>query len=348
MMTPSRSAAPLSRRMPWRTLLLVVALAAPAALDAAPGRDYLGQPTPGEAPVLFAPGMVSTDIGERDLAVSPDGDEIVWTLQGGGSFGNWFATLIATRREAGRWGTPRVLPFSGRCRDLEPCFSPDGRRLYFVSDRATAGDSAKRDFDVWFVERTPAGWGPPRSAGPEINTAGNEFYPSVSRDGALFFTSERAGGRGAEDIWRAPAKGAGFGPAAPLDSVDTAAGEYNACVSGDGGTLLYGRDGDLYASFRRADGAWTAGRMLGPPLDSPNLDYCPSLSPDGRFLFWTSTRPPDLELPPLPPGFDALLAQVADPARRKLLRTRLQPYSDVYWISAGFLDRMRDQALGTR
>ncbi len=350
-MESTRCVAPLRpRRAAARALVpsaAAVLLAIGTAL-AAPGRDYLGQAGPGDTPALFAPGVVSTDLGERDLAVSPDGDEIGWTLQGGGSFGNWFATIVLMRREAGRWGPPHLAPFSGRFRDLEPCFSPDGRRLYFVSDRAAPADSAKKDFDVWFVERTGDGWGPPRNAGPAVNTDQDEFYPSLPRDGALCFTATRAGGRGGEDIWRAPAQGEGFGPAAPIDSVDTAAGEYNACVSPDGGTLVFGRDGDLFASFRRPDGSWSAGRRLEPPIDSPNLDYCPSFSPDGRFLFWTSTRPPEIELPRTPPAFDALLASVPDPARRRLLRTRLFPYEDVYWVSAAFLDRMRASTPATK
>ncbi len=325
---------------------LAVGASSPGGGAGAPA-EYLGQPQPGDEPVLFAPGIVSTDLGERDLAISPDGSEICWTVQGGASFGNWFSVILESRRERGRWSDPRPMPFSGRFRDLEPCFSPDGRRLYFASDRAASGDTAKKDFDVWFVERRDGGWGEPRNAGPNVNGPGDEFYPSVTRDGALWFTSERPGGKGAEDIWRAPAVGYAFGPAEDVgDSVDTAAGEYNACVTPDGGTIVFGRDGDLFVSFRGPGGAWSAGRRLEGALDSPNLDYCPSLSPDGRFFFFTSTRPPAVAPPRRPRGFAAVLAAIPDPGHRRLLETRLHPYADVYWVRADFLARLRGEALG--
>ena len=42
---------------------------------------YFNQPLPGNKPVLFAPGIVSDEFGNRDMAVSPAGDEIFYTLQ---------------------------------------------------------------------------------------------------------------------------------------------------------------------------------------------------------------------------------------------------------------------------
>jgi hypothetical protein len=56
-----------------------------------------------------------------------------------------------------------------------------------------------------------------------------------------------------------------------------------------GGTrALYG-DGDLYINFRR-DGAWTKAVNLGPKVNSSALDFCPIVSPDGKYFFFTSER----------------------------------------------------------
>ena len=47
--------------------------------------------------------------------------------------------------------------------------------------------------------------------------------------------------------------------------------------------------GDLYISENK-DGVWTSPRHLPPGVNSTALEFCPSLSPDGRFLYFTSTR----------------------------------------------------------
>jgi hypothetical protein len=48
-------------------------------------------------------------------------------------------------------------------------------------------------------------------------------------------------------------------------------------------------NGDLYISFNRG-GGWTLPRNLGAPVNSIALDYTPSLSPDGKYLYWASNR----------------------------------------------------------
>ena len=64
--------------------------------------------------------------------------------------------LVVAERKRGRWGEPRVAPFSGIAYDGTPSFSPDGRRLFFASDR-----DGKGDFDIWTVVRRAKGWGEP-------------------------------------------------------------------------------------------------------------------------------------------------------------------------------------------
>jgi Tol biopolymer transport system component len=44
---------------------------------------------------------------------------------------------------------PEVAPFSGRYKDLEAAFSPDGQTVYFSSDRPTTDNPQKKDFDIW-------------------------------------------------------------------------------------------------------------------------------------------------------------------------------------------------------
>ena len=49
-----------------------------------------------------------------------------------------------------------------------------------------------------------AAWQTPTNLGTPLNTAANEWYPFLSRDGKwMVFASDRPGGRGGADIWRA-------------------------------------------------------------------------------------------------------------------------------------------------
>lgn len=90
------------------TVVLRARLDAGSAGDgaAAPDGSPLGQPPPGPEPVLFAPGIVSTGLFERDVAMTPDGREVYWTVGGPGQ--SWVTTMVS-RREGGGWSAPEVM-----------------------------------------------------------------------------------------------------------------------------------------------------------------------------------------------------------------------------------------------
>jgi len=90
--------------------------------------DYLNQLSPGNEAEIFAPGLVSTEFGERDAAFSPDGSEFFFSKRVGTMY-----VLIFIEWKNSKWSKPEVAPFSGRYCDWEPCFSLDGNTLYFVS-----------------------------------------------------------------------------------------------------------------------------------------------------------------------------------------------------------------------
>ena len=87
---------------------------------------------------------------------------------------------------------------------LEPFLSPDGRRLFFVSDRPLHDSiGVKKDFDIWYVERNKSGekWSNPKNIGKPINSDLDEFYPSISENNNLYFTMESPNGLGKDDIY---------------------------------------------------------------------------------------------------------------------------------------------------
>ncbi|MDX1740418.1 MAG: hypothetical protein R3178_03955, partial [Rhodothermales bacterium] len=176
--------------------------------------------------VIFAPGTISTGLNERDATMSSDGAEFYFTLWAGG-----FGTIMVSEREANGWTKPRVASFSGLHSDLEPFVVPDGSRLVFASTRPTVRDSSGTDYNIWFVERMQQDWGPPKLVTELADEEGNEYYPSESADGVLYFTAKRTGGTGGEDIWRAIPNADGYGRIEPVPGgINTGRDEFNAFV----------------------------------------------------------------------------------------------------------------------
>lgn len=84
--------------------------------------------------------------------------------------------------------------------DSTPAFSPDGRTLYFASNRQDK--SAQGGTDIYTAQMDSRGrFTRVRNLGPEINTPGNEMFPYVSEDGRLYFASDGHPGYGGLDIF---------------------------------------------------------------------------------------------------------------------------------------------------
>jgi Tol biopolymer transport system component len=278
--------------MKFKTIIILL-LCAGAALAQKKGQLSLSGPP--SQPMLLAPGFISTSMNERDFALSPDGKEIFYTISSPKSI---FQTIVFIRQTApGQWTTPEVASFAGTYSDIEPVFSADGNTLFFASNRPVTGDKVK-DFDIWKVRRTPQGWEAPENLGTVINTEADEFYPSVARNGNLYFTAAYKGGPGREDIYKATWHGNEYQNAIALDTaVNSKFYEFNAFVDPNEQYILftsYGRKddaggGDLYIALKDANGQWKSARNL-TDLNSKQLDYCPFVSPDGKILFFTSER----------------------------------------------------------
>ncbi len=257
-------------------------------------QDQLRLTSPPEIATVFGPGFISTAMNERDFALSPDGNEIYFTISTPRST---FQTIVFCTKTKSGWSKPAVASFAGQYSDLEPAFSADGNTLYFASNRPITGTTLK-DFDIWKVTRTNNKWGEPENLGTTINTTSDEFYPSVAKNGNLYFTAAYAGGPGREDIYMASFHQNHYQKPVALDSgVNTKFYEFNAFVSPEEDYIIftsYGRKddlggGDLYISLKNAQGNWTAAKHL-TQLNSPQLDYCPFVSPDGSGLFFTSEK----------------------------------------------------------
>ena len=157
---------------------------------------YLGQKPPGMTPKIFALGIISTGMSESSIAVTPDGNEIFYSVLAGNC-----ETIIMTKFENGRWTAPEVAPFSGKYLDGFPSIHPDGSKLYFHSYRPLDDGLQISDVvNIWFVEKKGTGWSEPKPIGPPINGDGFVCCPSVTKTGTLYYSKKVKDG--GEKIYR--------------------------------------------------------------------------------------------------------------------------------------------------
>jgi len=99
---------------------------------------------------------------------------------------------------AGQWTKVRELRINNEWYNVTtPCLSPDGKKLFFASDKPGGFGGSDLYYSEWKNDR----WEDPVNLGPVINTKGNESYPYLNASGELFFSSDGLGGYGGKDIY---------------------------------------------------------------------------------------------------------------------------------------------------
>jgi hypothetical protein len=220
---------------------------------------------------------------------------------------------VASRLEAmsfanSEWSEPVNLgaPVNSAANEMNAALSPDELSLYFVSTRAGGLGGA----DIWVSRRASldAPWGDPVDLGPNVNGPGIDASPALSTDGhLLFFSSDRSGGHGSNDIYVArrvdKSDDLGWGPAVNLGpEVNTSgfeAGGFYVQSGEDGSANLYFVRGptmvalDIYVVAVTADGETRGPAVPVTELNDPDptvTDAHPSLRVDGREVFLHSSR----------------------------------------------------------
>jgi len=244
-----------------------------------------------KTPVRFAEGVIDTTADEYNPTFTPDGKTVYFTRRKDRR-GN--EQIMFSRWENGKWTEPQVALFSGTFQDKEPMLSPDGKRLFFASTRPNGRDQ-RANYDIWFVEKTNNGWSEPQNLGAEVNSSGYDNYPSMAKDGTLYFASVRIEGRKDNDLYRSRFVNGKYQKAENLgEIINTPATEADPFVAPDGSYLIICSDrpgseseqGDLYVSFNRG-GKWTIPQTLGKTINTKEYEYTPLVSPDGKKFYFS-------------------------------------------------------------
>jgi ketosteroid isomerase-like protein len=197
------------------------------------------------------------------------------------------------------FGTPTKVPnINTSSREFKPSISADGLSLYLISNRP----GGLGGFDIWVATRetTDDPWDTPVNLGSTINTSDNEWGVSISSDGlSLYYDIKQPGASGAiDDIWVATRETTDDDWGNPVSLgpiVNSSADDCYACISADGLELYFSspRSGgygnyDLWVTKRETtEDDWGAPVNLGPTINSSGYEVDPSISADGRVLFFT-------------------------------------------------------------
>ncbi len=258
---------------------------------------YFGQEAPGPVPQIFAPGIISLkDRGEFASVLSADGTELIF-----GRGNDKTTEILSARFIDGEWSEPEVIVSHERYSYMDAFLSPDETKLYYISNQPLNGQGEPKDPDIWFSRRAANGWDAPEHAGTPLNSNKGEYYVSFTKSGTLYFTSNRAAPDGQEidfDIHAAEFIDGVFQKPKRLSSAVNSPGyDGDVFVAPDESYLVFSSDrpdgygsGDLYVSFRSDDGGWTKAKNLGPTINTEHQDYCPFVTSDGRYLFFSSNR----------------------------------------------------------
>jgi hypothetical protein len=263
-----------------------------------PKGDYLGQARPGSEPRLFAPGIVSTEAYEHGSAVfSKDLTEIYWTrnIEENGRPITRRILMMASRE--GLWDRPQIPDFTkffAFCED--PFITPDGKKLFFSASRSVKSPNPALDKkDIYFVERTGAGWSAPIPLAKTINLPESDLIgPTVSGKGTLFYSRYDRADSSEKGFFHSAYKNGEYSPPHFLgDQFLKSRSNYTAYIASDESYFIFaslragGRGShDLFISFRRPDGTWGEVTALGDKINTEKNERFPNVTPDGKYLFF--------------------------------------------------------------
>ena len=277
----------------FSALLLVTCQPADDADGVSPD-TYLGQTPPGMNAQLFSPDFISTEDGELNSILSPDFQEFYFTRRGVPTVP---PRIMVSKRGPEGWESPESVGFDRRFSAIDLFLTQNGQRMVFCSDRPReVGVSTRIDHDFWVSVREGNGWGEPQLFAPEAMSNTEDFYPIITESGNLYFNSQRDG-PGTNNIFRSVRAEGRYGSPEKLPApINSEFREFDAYVSPEEDIIIFSSDrpgglgrADIYVSHLE-NGRWSEPMNLGGAVNSEASEYGAMLSPDGLFLFFTSSR----------------------------------------------------------
>ena len=283
---------------------------------------FCGYQPPGLEPVPFAPEILTAQVRPHGpLCISPNLSLFCFS---GYRIGEGRAETIYESQCTGTVLQPPVrVPFAGPDGFGATAFGPDGRMLYLSAMLPFPGDTvgANTNYSIWLVEKTAEGWSGLAPVTVTQDTSWLAMRPTVARNGNLYFVARYKNERQPK-IYCAKWVDGAYAAPIPLNDRINATPSADPFIDPEERFLLFLGDfrpgglgkSDLYISFRTDDGGdWDEPINLGPTINTPEFERSPSLSPDGKYLFFI----------------------------RAVGQQFVQADAQYYWVSAEILDSLR-------
>ncbi len=149
--------------------------------------------------------MINSSFNEGTCTISGDGRKLIFTsCLGRKTYGG--CDLFISYKRGDEWSKPKNLgaTINSRYWESQPSLSPDGRTLYFVSDRR--GGIGNRDIYVSYLKKDGT-WSPALNLGKPVNTEDDEVSPFIHANGTtLYFSSDGHPGFGSFDLFSSETK----------------------------------------------------------------------------------------------------------------------------------------------
>jgi len=243
---------------------------------------YLGQKPPGLIPEIFAHGIISIDgRGEHGISFSPDLDEVYFSA----NKKDEEPSIYYSKLEDKKWITPKKANFTKgkKVAEMHPFVSPNGKTLHFIAHDSFTLPHHKESVKSWYVKRLGDSWSDAKQLDSPINDD-FVFYSNEAKNGDLYYfnISKRT-------TYYAPNKSGKYPEVHKVGIVGVhafIAPSQDYIVANLRNREDEDRKSDIYVYFKKQDGTWSKPINLGNDVNSNFPETCPSLTPDGKYLFF--------------------------------------------------------------
>lgn len=259
---------------------------------------YLGQKPPGNTAERFAADILDSlySFMPGVIVFSPDGKAAYWQARIRPETPNVPGTagIMESKYLHGRWTQPQLASFSqAAAKDGSPFFSPDGKRLLFLSQRSNGGADARQK--IWAMDATEKGWSPPKPL--PLNLDSLQILGQFSMDlrGHIYFSVWNTIPRYTElDIYCAKFANGKYGAPEKLgpeiNRPDSYSYSESPFIAPDGSYLIFTirtfEKCRLNISYRKENGSWAPARDLSDVLGETMNCSNPFVTSDGKYLFF--------------------------------------------------------------
>jgi hypothetical protein len=266
--------------------------------------EYLGQVQPGDTPVVFARGIVSTKMLEHSAPVfTKDMKEFFWSAKAFPLNDN-NKTIYFCNYKNGKWTKPTISTFSGQYNDDSPFYYDN--KIFFSSNRYLnqLSDSlnslhwtSKPDSRVWYSELIDNEWTEPILFTNAFDKFNKIMNLQFSSNGNMYFSGHLEGVPNECGIFRSKLHNGNYLSPDTLPACINSkeAQDWTPYIASDESYIIFSSyraggfgNGDLYISFYDLeDDTWSEPVNMGAPINTGRQERFPSVSPDGKYLFFT-------------------------------------------------------------